>query len=156
MLSLNFGESRFQVRAAGIVIHDEYLLLHRPKFDEFWTLPGGRVEISENAAAAVEREFLEELAVPVRCGNLLLLVENFFTFNGSPNHEIGLYFAVSLSEDAALLAKNQVYAGVEAHKNLEFRWVHLSDLAVTDLRPQFLRESLNQPALRFQHVVHRS
>jgi len=155
MLSFHIADSRFQVRAAAVVLHDGYLLLHRAKPDEYWALPGGRVEMLESAAATVEREMLEELDEPVRCGPLLYLVENFFILNGTENHEIGLYFITSLREESTVMDKNRVYCGVETHTDLEFRWFALSELACVDLRPSFLRESLRRPELQFQHLVQR-
>ena len=109
----------------------------------------------ENAAATVEREMLEELDEPVRCGPLLYLVENFFVLDGKENHEIGLYFIASLREESMLLDKDRDYGGIETHTDLVFRWFPLSELATVDLRPSFLRESLSRPALQFQHVVQR-
>ena len=155
MLSFRVAESRFQVRAAAVVLHDGFLLLHRAAPDEYWALPGGRVEILESAAATVEREMLEELAEPVICGPLLFVVENFFTLGETPNHELGLYFSATLPTGSDLLSKDRLHAGVEGHTKLEFRWFQQTELPRIDLRPAFLRESLSQSRPRFRHVVQR-
>jgi ADP-ribose pyrophosphatase YjhB (NUDIX family) len=155
MLSFHVAESRFQVRAAAVVLHEGFLLLHRAEPDEYWALPGGRVEVLESAAATVEREMVEELAEPVACGPLLFVVENFFTLGETPNHELGLYFSATLRTGSKLLSKDSSYAGVEGHTKLEFRWFPQTDLPRIDLRPAFLRESLGQPHPQFQHVVQR-
>lgn len=40
--------------------------------DEYWELPGGRVEVGESASAAVIREVAEETGVTKRSGKLPL------------------------------------------------------------------------------------
>lgn len=155
MLSFHVADGRFQVRAAAAILHEGWLLLHRARPDRHWALPGGRVDIAERAAAAVERELLEELAEPVSCGPLLFVVENFFSHAGKANHELGLYFSAALREDSPLLSKDRTHAGVESHTELEFRWFRQLELPSIDLRPAFLRDSLSQPSPRFQHVVQR-
>ena len=37
------------------------ILLHRADYEDFWSLPGGRVEMLEDSREALRREMLEEL-----------------------------------------------------------------------------------------------
>jgi ADP-ribose pyrophosphatase YjhB (NUDIX family) len=123
--------------------------------DEYWSLPGGRVEPGEDAQRTLEREMMEELDERVECGELLYVVENFFEHAGKPNHEIGLYFRVQLDPASRLLDKHCSHAGVEGSKRLEFCWFLADLLHEIDLRPSFLRGSLSRPVLGFQHIVQR-
>jgi ADP-ribose pyrophosphatase YjhB (NUDIX family) len=107
MISVDVGCFRFQLRAAAVVIHDRFVLLHRLEGDEFWALPGGRVEPGEDARSALIREMGEELTETVKCDELLYVVENFFAHAGKPNHEIGLYFATRLSPRSELFEKSR-------------------------------------------------
>jgi 8-oxo-dGTP diphosphatase len=66
--------------AVGAIVFDErgrVLLIQRgrPPGVGLWTVPGGRVELGETLAAAVEREVLEETGVAVTCGPLVEVVE---------------------------------------------------------------------------------
>jgi len=155
MISVRLHGQRFQVRAAAIVLHAGYVLLHRAPGDDYWALPGGRVEVGEEASATIVREMREELGEEVRCGRLLHVAENFFDLAGQRNHEIGFYFLVSLAETSGHLDKARIYCGVESHLSLEFRWFPLTGLAAVDLRPTFLRASLAADPLVFSHAVQR-
>ena len=53
-----------------------------------WRPLGGRVEFGERAAAALQREFREELGAPVDAGARLAILENLFEHHGAPGHEI--------------------------------------------------------------------
>jgi len=155
MISVDIANHRFQLRAAAVVVHDGFVLLHRLEGYKFWALPGGRVEPGEDARSALEREMLEELNEDVECAELLYVVENFFEHAAKPNHEIGLYFRAQLSPVSTLLDKSRTHAGVEDGKRLEFRWFLIKQLHDVDLRPSFLGTSLSKPTLDFQHMVQR-
>lgn len=153
MISVHIANYRFQVRAAAVVVHEGHVLLHRMAGDQFWALPGGRVEAGEDAQSAVLREMQEELQVTARCDGLLYLVENFFEHAGQPNHELGMYFRVHLPPQSPLFDQQRSHAGEEGDKQLEFRWFALPQLAHTALHPAFLRTALAAPTLQFQHIV---
>ena len=80
MISFIVDGVRFNFRAAAVIVDDGYVLLHRAAHEDFWSLPGGRVEAGEASAATVARELTEELgpACDARVGRLLWVVENFF------------------------------------------------------------------------------
>ena len=155
MISVNISGHRFQLRAAAVVLHDDHVLLHRLEGDTYWALPGGRVEPGEDARSTLVREMAEELNESVECAELLYVVENFFVHANTPNHEIGLYFRAEFSSGSALLEKSSCHVGAEGIHRLEFRWFPKEALRGVDLRPSFLRESLSQPVLSFQHIVQR-
>ncbi len=155
MISVHLNGQRFQVRAAAIVIHAGYLLVHRAPGDDYWALPGGRVEVGEEASVTVVREMMEELGEEVACHQLLHVAENFFDLVGQRNHEIGFYYLASLPEASRYLDKTQTYWGMEAQVKLEFRWVALRELAAINLRPTFLQDSLTGSSLLFSHEVQR-
>lgn len=146
---------QIQLRAAAVMRHEGFVLLHRRTNDAFWALPGGRIEAGEDARSALVREIHEELSETVDCGELLHVVENFFSHAGRPHHEIGFYFRAQFNAASPLLDKTKRHCGVEGQK-LEFQWFALDALRALDLRPAFLREAIAQPVLAFQHVVQRA
>lgn len=154
MISFRAGSHRFHLRAGAVVIDRGHLLLHRLEGDAFWALPGGRVNAGEQACDALEREFLEELGLPVQCKELLCVGENFFEYEREPHHEVGLYFSVALPPDAPVNDKSATHQGVEGNRRLEFRWFSLASLRELDFRPAALRDSLSK-ALLPTHFVQR-
>jgi ADP-ribose pyrophosphatase YjhB (NUDIX family) len=62
---------------AAIVIDKQLLLLRRRTEPESgcWGLPGGKIDLFEQAAAATEREIREELDIGISCRDLLCFVD---------------------------------------------------------------------------------
>jgi 8-oxo-dGTP pyrophosphatase MutT (NUDIX family) len=154
MISFRVGSVRFHYRSAAIVLDAGHLLLHRLQGDEFWALPGGRVNPGETAEATIAREFKEELGAAVECKILACTGENFFEYDDEPHHELGLYFYATLPVDSPLLDKKQSHVGVEGDKLLEFKWFPVAEVADIDMRPSALRRGIAAGSLP-THFVQR-
>ncbi|WP_265444592.1 NUDIX hydrolase [Flexivirga meconopsidis] len=68
----------------------------------FHRLLGGSVEHGERAADALARELREELGTEVVEAHLVEVVENIFTVNGEPGHEVAFVFATRLADAGAI------------------------------------------------------
>ncbi|MFZ6757952.1 NUDIX hydrolase [Undibacterium sp. Ji50W] len=159
MISFDIDDYRYNLRAAALILNDDSILLHQIEGDDFWFVPGGRVDAGELAATTIVREMQEELAESVVCEKLLWTVENFFTYRGQRHHEIGLYFLTHLQPGSRLLTTPGPYAGMEGKLKLHFDWFKRADLHQLDVRPSFLIHALaglqrNEP-LTAQHIVQR-
>ncbi len=73
---------------------DEYVLLTNADQDEYWILPGGRVELGEGTRTALERELAEQVGHEAQVGGLLWVVENFLRLDGSDYHELAFTYAI--------------------------------------------------------------
>lgn len=69
-----------------MIIHDDHVLIHRSEKDDFWALPGGRVEFFETSEDTIPREIQEELGLDSSAVRLLWHVENFFEYIGKKLH----------------------------------------------------------------------
>ena len=144
---------QFNARAAALIIDDGYLLLHRAVGDDFWVLPGGRIEPNESAAQATCRELLEETGQAIECEGLAFCVENFFEWQGQLAHELGFYFHASLSSSSPLANKHHAHSAVEGTQQLEYRWFKLTALGGLAVHPEFLRTAKLEKGSPVQHVV---
>lgn len=164
MISVLVDGVRFSFRAAAVIIDDGHVLLHRADYDTAWSLPGGRVEAGEPSAATIARELEEELG-PAASGQverLLWVAENFFSYESTQVHELGMYYQVTLGSASPLLAKDRVHNGVETDLphyegrpiRLVFQWFPLDSLADVPLYPTFLRTRLSALPSAVELVTH--
>ena len=142
MISFRINSHRFNLRAGAIALEAGHVLLHRLEGDTFWALPGGRVDAGEDGASTIVREFWKELGLNVKCNELVGVGENFFESDGDSYHELGLYFSVSLPIESLVRDTQISHSGIEADRQLEFKWFLLETLRDIDFRPAALRESL--------------
>ena len=70
------------------------------KDESFFRLLGGTVEFGEKGAEALRRELLEELGAEADVGHLVATIENLFTFEGAPGHEICLVYDCRLRDQS--------------------------------------------------------
>ncbi len=155
MLSFERDGRRFNHRVVGVALHEGRVLLHRAEHDDFWALPGGRVEFMEPSAEALHREMQEELGVEVQVERLLWVLENFFVYRATEFHEVGLYYLMRLPPASPLLRVEGDFYGTEGDLTLIFRWFPLDTLETLPLYPTFLRDALLALPEQIIHLVHR-
>jgi ADP-ribose pyrophosphatase YjhB (NUDIX family) len=155
MICFDDGVDRFQMRAAGIAVEDGHVLIHRATHEDFWTLPGGRIEQGETSTATMLREMGEELLVEVEIGPLAILVESFFTDIGQQFHEIGFYHTMRVPSGFSRLRGDICHTVLDG-VTLEFRWVPADVASLAEWRffPKLLRPHIGDrgPLL---HIVDR-
>ena len=151
-LTINLGEQMLNCRAAGIIVKDNHVLLHKNKKDPYWTLIGGRIQLGEDSAHAVEREFEEELGIPAKADRLLWIVENFFAYRDYPFHEYSFIYLIKDVEN-----KLQVNGEVISHVAGDFiyEWIPLERIEAISLKPDFLREKLVKLPSVPVHLIHK-
>ena len=141
MISFETDIGRFNLRSAAVVVHENHVLIHRAKEDDFWALPGGRVEFFENSDQTVRRELEEELGLKSHVVRLLWHVENFFEYKSVKYHELSYYYLVSLSNSLEVEAEVD-FEGIEENNNAVFRWVAIAKIGNYILYPKFLIHGL--------------
>ena len=70
------------------------------KRETFYRPLGGGIEFGERAEETIQREVREEIGAEVASLQYLFTLENIFTFNGEPGHEIVMVYDGSLAEGA--------------------------------------------------------
>lgn len=144
MITFERENSQFNFRVAGLLFHNGRLLLHTTKQDNFWNLPGGRVEFHESSEQALVREMQEELGLAVHVDRLVYLDEAFFEYDSKQYHEIGFYYLVSL-EDAEhdYFQREEPFVGLEDDGRLIFQWFSEQEISDLEVYPEILRTRLH-------------
>jgi ADP-ribose pyrophosphatase YjhB (NUDIX family) len=155
MVTFASGDIQFNYRAGAVVLREDHVLLTRQLGNNFWFLPGGRVELGESASEALAREVREELGVEGEIERLLWINENFFQLRRVSYHEIGLYFLVSLPAEAHRDLSAKFYCEESDGSRFELAWFRRDRLEDVVLVPGFLVENLSRIPPTVQHVVQR-
>lgn len=146
---------RFNYRVAGVLIHENRLLVMTDERSPYYYLPGGRVSMNEESTMAIKREIKEELDVEVEATQLLWIVENFFVEQQSQEqfHEIGMYYLLQLTEEDILKRGQEFIMNEGGYKKLSFLWLPLEKIKHLNIYPLFLKERImNLPQLP-EHLV---
>ena len=146
---------RFNYHVAGVLIHENRLLVMTDERSPYYYLPGGRVSMNEESTMAIKREIKEELDVEVEATQLLWIVENFFVEQQSQEqfHEIGMYYLLQLTEEDILKRGQEFIMNEGGYKKLSFLWRPLEKIKHLNIYPLFLKERImNLPQVP-EHLV---
>ena len=152
VLTFDRDQNRFNHRVAGACIHDGHVLLTHAEGEDFWLLPGGRVEMLEDTTTALHREIREELGCEADVGRLLYVVEDFFSLSGRTYHEAAFVYQF-LPSDESILERAWTRHITDGGTPIEFRWFPMGDLEKVNLQPAFLREALANPPASTEHLI---
>lgn len=146
-LTLRTETGVLNCRTAALIMKEGYILLHKNLKDDYWVLPGGRIKLHENSAAALEREIFEELHIQGKSEKLVLLSENFFEYDGQRFHEYGFYYEFQCDE---LIVCEEGFKGYE-DEHLIYQWHKIECIGEVNLYPEALRGCL--PLSNFKHEI---
>lgn len=151
-----------RVVALGICRRDGRILVERgydrARDEHYLRAIGGGVEFGERAAEALAREWREELGLELEVGGLIGIVENLYSYQGVPGHEVCLVFSARLMDEAVydLDAFECVEPSGMRHATL---WVPLDELrgGAIPFYPRGLLELLgDEPPRSVPHITWRS
>ncbi len=112
-------------RGADILVN---AALDSVKGQTFYGPLGGGVEFGELAADAVRREIMEELGAELARVRLLGVLENIFTYEGRPGHEIVFAF-LGWFADASLYDRDELRWTESDGTEWVARWMPLEHFA---------------------------
>jgi ADP-ribose pyrophosphatase YjhB (NUDIX family) len=137
------------VLALGIIRRGDELLVAEgcdpTKHQTFYRPLGGGVEFGERTHDALIREFEEELDAALVNIRYLGTLENIFTYDGQPGHEIILLFQASFADETFYARDNLV--AMEDDLRVPTAWKRLDEFTdETPLFPAGLRDLLADSA----------
>ncbi len=124
-ISITENNKKFNFRVGAFIFDSsqKYVLLHKKINNDFWMLPGGRVEFGEDTDSAIKREMKEELDIDVepKCA---LIIENLYTYNNISVHELDFDYVVTLNHK---IEDEKEFTGIEG-EYLIFKWVNKNNI----------------------------
>ena len=154
-ITIEVEDYNLNVRASGILIHDNKILLHKNINEEHYALIGGRVAIGETSEQALKREIIEEMGKEVEVIEGLTTVENFFEVNGSKYYEILFVHKVEFKkeEDKKIL---ETIKNVEGKEYLRYEWIDIDKIDKYPLKPKVIKDMLKNkefPAYKYNNDI---
>lgn len=140
-LTLDVEDYKLNIRAAGVIIHNNKILAHRNLKKDHYCIPGGRVEIGENSEETVKREIQEELGKQIEITGYVATIENFFEMNESKYHEIYFLHEIEFTneEDKKI---NYTMHNEEGKEYLQYEWLDLDRIEEYNILPNCLKKVL--------------
>ena len=136
--------SKFNYRAAAVIISNNKILVMKDERSPYFYLPGGRIQMGETAEHAILRELDEELHISPEIVRALWFVQNFFTedVDSLNYHEICIYFLMDFSK-TDLLNKGEHFTLNEGSHILDFEWLSFDNLQTSYFYPGFLKKEIH-------------
>lgn len=142
-LTVDVEDYKLNVRAAGVIIHNNKVLVHKNVNSDHYALIGGRVEIGEDSETTVKREVQEELGKEVEVTEYVSTIENFFEMKESKYHEILFIHKAEFINDEDKKIEHTL-KNMEGKENLQYEWLDLDKIDEYPLVPEIVKEMLKE------------
>ena len=142
-LTIDVEDYKLNVRAAGVIIHNNKILVHKNINSDHYALIGGRVEIGEDSETTVKREVEEELGKEVEITGYVSTIENFFEMKGKKYHEILFIHKAEFSKEEDKKIEYTL-KNVEGKDYLQYEWLELDKIEEYPLLPKIVKTVLKE------------
>lgn len=142
-LTFEMKNNKLNVRAGGIIIHNNKVLLHKNAKEDHYALVGGRVKIGESSENTVKREMSEELGKEVEVKGYISTIENFFEMKDSKYHEIMFVYKVEFTNEEDKKIEHTL-KNIEGKDYLNYEWIDLEEIEKYKVLPVCIKEILKE------------
>lgn len=142
-LTIDVEDYKLNVRAAGVIIHNNKVLVHKNVNKDHYALIGGRVEIGEDSVTTVKREAQEELGKEVETTGYVSTIENFFEMKGRKYHEILFIHKAEFINDEDKKIEYTL-KNMEGKDHLQYEWLDLDKIDEYPLVPKTVKDILKE------------
>lgn len=138
-ISIKTEKDIFRLRAVGVIVKDETILMVSNDKDDYYYSVGGGVEIGEKAEECAVREVFEETGLNLEVDKLLFVHQNYFKIEdkGSEKefHEVAFYFLMKYNGEEFI--ENSITSTGAKEK---LTWIPFDDFEKLNIFPKFLGE----------------
>ena len=131
-LTINVEDYKLNIRAAGVIIHNGKVLVHKNGKTNHYALIGGRVEIGENSAETVKR-----------INGYISTIENFFETKDSKYHEIMFIHKVEFVNEDDKKIEYEL-KNIEGKDYLKYVWLEIDKIDEYPLLPSAVKSILKE------------
>lgn len=142
-ITVNVDDYKLNVRAGGIIIHNNKILAHRNINEDHYALIGGRVQIGEKSSDTIKREILEEMGKEIEILEYISTVENFFEAKGLKYHEIMFIYKLEFVDENDKKIEDTI-KNIEGKDYLKYEWIDLEKIEEYPIKPQIIKDMLKQ------------
>ena len=145
---LDNGRSVVRIRVLAICVfrNDRRILVARgydaAKLQYFLRPIGGEVEFGESSSDALAREVREELGLELQSATRLGVLENVFSYEGKPGHEVVFVYDARFT-DPSVYVRDELPLNEDVWDGAA-RWIDLDALPADPIYPEGLLELLGQ------------
>ena len=142
-LTIDVEDYKLNVRAAGVIIHNNKVLAHKNINSDHYALIGGRVAIGDDSEKTVKREIQEEVGKNVEITGYVATIENFFEMKDAKYHEILFIHRAEFKneEDKKI---EYTLKNIEGKDYLQYEWLDLGKIEEYPLLPEAVKEVLKE------------
>ena len=142
-ITIDVEEYKLNVRAAGIIIHNNKILTHRNTKSDHYALIGGRVEIGEDSETTLKREIMEEMGKEIEITGYISTIENFFEMESKKYHEIMFVHKAEFKNEKDQKIEDTI-KNIEGKDYLVYEWIPLEKIDEYPIKPEVVKEILKQ------------
>ncbi len=129
-------QGEIRVLALGVILQGDRIFISEGydpvKQQTFYRAMGGGVDFGETSLAALKREFQEEIQAELTNIRYLGCLENIFTYNGQPGHEIIQLYKCDFVDPKLYQLEKLVFTEGERQKTA--LWVDISRFKSGELK----------------------
>lgn len=135
-IAINTDKNIFRLRAVGVVVKDDSILMVTNERDDYYYSVGGGVFLGERAEDCVVREVFEETGLKLDVDRLLFVHQNYFKINDKNSekdfHEVAFYFLMKYNGED--FVEGSLTGGVKE----KLTWIPFDDFDNLKIYPKFL------------------
>lgn len=124
--------NEFELIVRALVIRDRKILVCQTLGRDYYFLPGGHVEFSENMRDALSRELYEEMGARITDIKFIGGVENLFSQDGKERHEVSFVFHADIDIEEIKSREEHV----------QFFWFSLDEFVAQNIVPPALKDAI--------------